>query len=273
LEYQINYRNHILNYSILGNGPKVALAFHGFGQSNHVYQPLSEVLSDEYTIYSFDLFFHGKSAWNDLPVPISKSFLTSIIGVLIKEKGFDGITLIGFSIGCKYVITLTDSLREVVDKIILIAPDGLYANPWYSFFTSFWLTRMVFKYTIDHPKLFFSITGFMKKTNIVDKKLLKFAETQMDSREKRLRVYNSWVGFRNLNVSPSVLTDIINTKEIELEIYLASLDRVIEEKHLQKFLKATKNYKLEVLNSNHNTMITKVATHLKLERSKDNGFR
>jgi pimeloyl-ACP methyl ester carboxylesterase len=262
LDNQVKYRNCILNYSIFGSGQKTILAFHGFGQDNKFIIPLVNSFED-YTIYSFDLFFHGKSAWNNNDLPITKSFLNELMEKFFIEKGIENFSLLGYSIGCKFVFSILESFGARLERVILIAPDGIYNNFWYSFSTKFWLTRRAFNQTAEHPSIFLSVTSLLEKLNVADKALLKFAKTQMNTREKRLRVYHSWVVFRLLLVNPSITASVLNDNNIDLEIYLAKNDKVIEEKHLRKFLMKVKNCRIEIIDAFHHNLISKVAEHLK----------
>ena len=55
-----------LHYHKLGSGPHVLLAFHGIGQEGiSCFGTFEKHLGSYYTIYAFDLFFHGKSNASD----------------------------------------------------------------------------------------------------------------------------------------------------------------------------------------------------------------
>lgn len=62
---RIVYRNSELFYYKEGTGTKTILLFHGFGHDHRAFEPWSEILQKEYTAYSFDLFFHGNSKWEN----------------------------------------------------------------------------------------------------------------------------------------------------------------------------------------------------------------
>ena len=55
------------------------LAFHGYGENSGVFKKIGEVLTEQYTIYSFDLFFHGKSKWPFGSKALEKKFWLEII--------------------------------------------------------------------------------------------------------------------------------------------------------------------------------------------------
>jgi len=53
-----------LEYEIIGDGDKTMFAFHGFGISAELFRNLESSLGKKYTIYSFNLPYHGLSQLN-----------------------------------------------------------------------------------------------------------------------------------------------------------------------------------------------------------------
>ena len=60
---RIVYQSSELYYYREGDGNKVILLFHGFGQDHKAFDSWIDVLESDYTIFAFDLFFHGNSKW------------------------------------------------------------------------------------------------------------------------------------------------------------------------------------------------------------------
>ena len=57
-----NFIPETLHYHKFGHGPAILLAFHGIGQDGvSCFKSFADHLGDRYTIYAFDLYFHGKS--------------------------------------------------------------------------------------------------------------------------------------------------------------------------------------------------------------------
>ena len=61
-----------LKYIKIGKGNKTALAFHGFGQDNNYYKPFESVFGEKYTIYCFNLPFHGDDNTPKSGIPATK---------------------------------------------------------------------------------------------------------------------------------------------------------------------------------------------------------
>lgn len=267
MEKDFCFKNTVLNYSVYGTGPKILLAFHGFGQNKSAYKPFQSALGDDYTIYSFDLFFHGKSKWNnDLPV-LSKDFWKELMKAFLIQEKIGRFSIVGYSLGGKFLLATLESFPQNIEKIIFIAPDGIKINFWYNLATYPYLLRLLFKKTINTPQIFQGVTRLADDLGLVNKSLLKFAKTQMDTREKREKVYSSWVVFRGFKFDNSKIASLINDHEIAVEVFLGRYDKMIKRKHVNLLLKKLNDYKLEVLETGHNKLIAEVAEHLKKEKN------
>ena len=55
-----------LFYEKNGEGEKTLIFFHGFGQNHKILSPWVELTNKQYTIYNFDLYYHGNSSRPDI---------------------------------------------------------------------------------------------------------------------------------------------------------------------------------------------------------------
>jgi pimeloyl-ACP methyl ester carboxylesterase len=259
----IHYKNARLHYHIIGNGAKPLLVFHGFGQDKEVFSDLSEALSNNYRFYIFDLFFHGKSEWNDGEQPLEKEFWKEIINQLIVTNNIKTFSVLGFSMGGKFALTTLEMFPLQVKEIFLLAPDGIKTSTWYSLATYPVALRGIFKSMILKPKRFNLITSFCYKLGLVDKGIIRFAESQMNTEEKRKQVYYSWVVFRHLKFSMSKMAAIINSNNISTTIVVGKFDKIITAKNMNKLAGKLQTCKVEVLETGHNGLIRKWAESIK----------
>ncbi|MBX2962483.1 MAG: alpha/beta hydrolase [Cyclobacteriaceae bacterium] len=258
---QINsfhYKQCVLHYAKAGNGPKNLLLFHGFGQNHQVFLPLAESLGNSFTIYVFDLFFHGQSVWPHGDKPIEKDFYTALMKAFLKEHQINRFSIGGFSLGARFALVLTEAMSDRIDHLYLLAPDGIKSNPWYTLATYPLLLRKFFKSMIHKPDRFFSLAKTMTGLHLMDKKLVRFAESQMSTEEKRNRVYHAWVVFRHLNVDLKTLTSRINVHEISVTTVLGGHDNMIKIDHLQKFISQLAYPRLIMIKATHPALINQL---------------
>lgn len=251
----MNAQDPGLYYVKTGHGDKTLLLFHGFGQDHSVFLPLVEQISHRYTCYIFDLYFHGKSHGMETDAPLEKNEWKTALQFILDENGVDNFSLLGYSLGAKFVLSSLESFPAKVKEIFLIAPDGIHINPWYKLATSTLLFRKLFKSMIYHHDRFMSIAKFANTVGLVDNGLLRFAENQMSTEEKRRRVYYSWVVLRNLKSDLKVIADLINKNSIELTIVVGKLDKVIPAVHMHRLLKHVPLHRFEIADATHRQLI------------------
>ncbi len=251
----IRHNTSNLHYAKTGNGEKHLLVFHGFGQDVSVFEFFARSLAPHYTFYVFDLYFHGKSTWAHGEKALSKEEWTQTMTSFLQENNIARFSLAGFSLGGKFALATLEGFPERTEQIFLIAPDGIKTSFWYSLATYPGVLRKFFKSMILHPRRFHSIAHFLNKSGLVDQGLIRFAEYQMNTVEKRSRVYYSWVVFRHLRFDLNHLAYLINSNTIKLTLITGKYDKVITPKNMKHLLKKIKEYRFEVLESGHTGLI------------------
>src|SRR5687768_2686373 len=141
----IHHHKNLLHYVKAGNGKHPLLVFHGFGQDHTLYVPLLKSLSKKYTLYIIDLFFHGKSEWNEGEKPLQKSTWKSIVETLLQEQHIDAFSILAYSLGGKFALATIEAFPGRVREAFLLAPDGIKTSFWYSLATYPPVLRKFFK--------------------------------------------------------------------------------------------------------------------------------
>ncbi len=244
-----------LFYSKQGHGKKALLLFHGFGQDHRAFQEIVHGVSSEYTCYSFDLYFHGSSVWNNGEKPLEKREWKENMETFFRENHLNEISLLGYSLGAKFVLATLEVFPEKVKEIFLVAPDGIKTSFWYSLATYPILLRKIFKSMINHHERFTSLAGFAHSIGLVDKGIIRFVESQMNTEDKRRRVYYSWVVFRHLKFDKVEIAEIINRHQPWLMIIVGKYDKIIKTESMNVLLDHVDQYQLEILEAGHNHLL------------------
>ena len=251
----IHYRRNQLHYVKAGNGKEPLLVFHGFGQDHTLYVPLLKSLSPKYTLYIVDLFFHGKSEWNEGETPLEKSTWNNILAVLLQEQKISSFSVLAYSLGGKFALTAVEGFHERINQVFLLAPDGISTSFWYSMATYPKVFRQFFKSMILHHNRFLWIAQKLNQSSLVDKGLIRFADYQMNSQSKRERVYYSWVVFRHLAFNLKKIGRLINENNIRLTMVVGKYDKVIRPENMKGLLRHVKDYRYEIVESGHTGLI------------------
>lgn len=245
-----------LFYSQEGNGPQSLLFFHGFGQDHSVFLPLAKALSSNYTCYLFDLYFHGESIWQQEETPLEKEEWKAIIARFLEENHIQQFSLAGFSLGSKLALAILEAFPGRTKEIFLIAPDGIRTSFWYRLATYPPPLRRLFKSMVMRPQRFFSLANALQAIGLLDKGLQRFAGSQMNTEEKRRRVYRSWITFRRMKFNVQVLASIINHHHIATTVITGKFDEVIRSENMMKLTKHLRHHHSIVIDAGHNGLLT-----------------
>jgi pimeloyl-ACP methyl ester carboxylesterase len=263
----IKFGDDNLDYHVYGHGPKVLITFHGFGQNGEYYESFGKSVGDTYTIYSFDLFFHANSEWKERNKALTKEEWRNILHLLLEKHHIHNFAVCGYSMGGKFALASLEAFPDRINQFILIAPDGIKTLFWYSLATYPTSFRKFFRAMITQPKYFYHILKFSKKLGIADKSLLKFANSQMNTRAQRRRVYLTWVVFRLLSFNMRAIGDLINKHQIPTIMVTGKYDKIITENNMMDFLQHVKVYENIVLEAGHNSLIDYAAEYFKNNKS------
>lgn len=250
-----------------GEGSKVLFMFHGFGHSLKNMKGVEEALASDYKIYSFDLFFHGFSEWNHNDTALGRDFWQRMIAAFLEENGITRFSLLGFSLGAKVALVTTELFPDKMENLYLMAPDGIKSSFIYNVST-LGPFRGLFRSLILHPQLFQRLVTFLSLLKLIDKSVLRFASIQMNSRDKRRRVYYTWTVYKGLKPNLSQLIKDLNKYEIATEIYLGKYDRLIRPDQVKPFVNQLKKVNVHYLASGHNNLMDEVADYIVKEISK-----
>lgn len=222
-----------LEYKRYGNGSKAIFAFHGFGRHAIDFKIFQPYLKNDYTIYAFNLFHHGKSQYPKDRIEkntLRKEEWLTIIEKALYELKIDKVTLMGYSLGGKLCLQLIELMPERIEHVLLYAPDGIKKNFWYHFASNTALGQNGYRFMLKNPQIFFSSVSFLKKTGIINEKIRKFAVNNMDSAKKRKLVYTVWLTFKATNPNIQKVASNIQTYHITVDQFFGKYDRVIPPK-------------------------------------------
>lgn len=258
------HKNSLREYQVLGNGPRILYAFHGFGRPSDDWQVFETWLFSEFTLFSFNDFFHGESEFTTHSLDnnfLEKEDIISFFSAFAEENKHLSVSLIAYSSGARTALTLIESPPFVIEDAWLFAPDGIKRSKWNQLFTQYRLVQKLFKWTIDHPIWFFRFAKGLNKIALLNSSLTSFVLFNMRNRQKRERVYNYWLIYKEINpVIKNVILSVNNNK-IRLHLIFAQDDVVIESKIGKAFQKELgDNSDLLLLRGGHR-LIAK--THLK----------
>ena len=250
-----------LAFQTYGTGAEVLLAFHGYGQDHRVYENFGTVLQNRYTIYSFDLFLHGERPETSVNRKITVANWQQSIREFLDSYGIDDFSLIGYSLGARFALTLVETMASRIKQLILIAPDGIKSSRWYQLASGTRLGNYLLRHTVIRPRPFFWALRQAHQWQMINKSVVKFVESHMNTRANRFWVYRRWVAFRHIQPNLSRVKRQCNTYRIEVTIFIGEYDAVVKKKAISSFHKSLNNSRLHYLPCGHAALIEKVTDY------------
>lgn len=257
---RLSYKNSLIEYYRFGSGPKTAICFHGYGEDASTYAFLEIFAGNQYTFYSINLPFHGNTEWND-GLDFTQSDLSQIVEAILKKTDFElrihnyKLTLMGFSLGGRAALSLCHAMPEKIEKLVLLAPDGLKVNFWYWLTTQSWAGNKFFRFTMKHPGWFFGFLKLLNKLRLVNASIFKFVNFYIGNTEVRQLLYDRWTTLRKLKPDIKPIKTIIRKNAIQVRLVYGKYDRIILSSVGEKFRKGIEEYcTLSVIQSGHQVL-------------------
>lgn len=234
------------------SGSKTIICFHGFGQEAQEYKWIADN-HIRYRVISINLFYHGNSVLSPKKV-LSDVDWKSYFNKVIENEKLNNFSLIGYSMGGRFALTTLKIFPHKVDKIFLVAADGLVASRLFKIATGTIPMRLIFKGMLNSYSSFVRLSNTLSNLGILNKGLLKFAKHHMKDKSERDRIFNSWTSFKKLKLHPVQLAKISVKYQILVHITLGHYDRVIPVSRIKPHLVINEFLYYETVEITHNKL-------------------
>lgn len=271
----LNYKNSTICYYRFGSGRKLAICFHGYGEEATSFEFLGKYAGNQYTFYSIDLPFHGQTEWNDGLI-FTQNDLIKIIEEILNinnqqpvtrnrpnGQASQQLTLLGFSLGGRIALRLYQAMPEKIEKMLLLAPDGLKINFWYWLATQTWSGNKFFAFTMKKPGWFFGFLKILNNLQLVNASIFKFVNYYIGDAEVRQLLYTRWTTLRKLKPDIGRIKQAVKENKTPVRLIYGKHDRIILSSVGEKFRKGMEVYcTLTVIHSGHQVLHEKHAEEI-----------
>lgn len=230
----ISCGNSTVSYLVFGSGSTVVICLHGYGESAERFAFLQETAGDRYTFIAPDLPHHGHTHWtSDSLSPEDLRLL--ITGLTEAHSPGKPVILLGFSLGGRLALYLTQQDFLPLQRIVLLAPDGLKVNPWYWLATQTWVGKQLFAYTMRKPAWFYALLKLLKQLKLVNISIYKFVDYYIGDAAVRQQLYQRWMTLRQIRPSLAEVKAVIRQHRIPTKLIYGRYDRIILPVRGEKF--------------------------------------
>jgi len=242
--------NGRFHYLKMGSGKRLLICFHGYGNNASLFYPFEHYLGKDFTIISVDLPHHGKTEWR-LNTLLQPKELMQFVHALMEEYSVADVALLGYSIGGRVCLAITELMPQYIDKVLLIASDGLVFNPLYFTVTRTLPGRRFFKSFLTEPKRYVSLFDWMQRKKWIDQSRYKFAMHYLGSERERSLLFNVWNNLSLLVPRMKRLKSAIKTHHLPLYIFMGSHDKIIPVKNAKHFIQGLDSAQLFIVEKGH----------------------
>ncbi len=239
-----------LHYLKWGSGKRLLLAFHGYGDDANIFLPIRQYLEDDYTVLSVDLPHHGGSNWQTDEL-FDRHGLITMVNELMHTYHVSKVSLMGYSMGGRVCLSVIEQQPQCIDRVALIATDGLTVNFYYYFFTKTAVGRKMFNHMLERPGKYLGVIEWLKKKNLVDGSRYKFVMHFLGSEENRSFLQKVWPNTSDLMPAPDRVKKMIRKYRIQVAVFMGAHDKIIPLAHAHRFKKGLDTVRVFVLDKGH----------------------
>lgn len=221
-----------------GEGKKALLCFHGFGRRAEDFLYFSDLLDQEYCMYSFYFFHHGRSEYPGDRIEkntLRPEELDLLIRTFLREHNIERFSVMGYSMGGKIALSLLKEFHRQMDELYLLAPDGIKTNFWYRFTSRNRFGTFLYRRILHNPEPLFRAIGVLRFLRLISDKLARFVKSNLETREKRELVYKVWLTLREIDPPPRQSAALLKEGNVTTFLIYGRYDQVILSASGKKF--------------------------------------
>lgn len=210
-----------LHHHVFGTGPEPLLAFHGVGQDGSVFRWFAQKLGQRFTIYAFDLPFHGQSTG---PVRIAKEEWKAFLNEFLDTNGLPRCSVIGYSLGCRLALATLEAVPERLNAVYLLAPESLSEHPLFRLATGTPPGRWLFRRVVSEQNSFERLARLLERRRWIDPALTRQARWHVGTNAQQQRIVGSWLALRGFRYSPTWLGRWLGTHGVPATVFVGTHD-------------------------------------------------
>ncbi|RKR85344.1 pimeloyl-ACP methyl ester carboxylesterase [Mucilaginibacter gracilis] len=235
-----------VHYHEYGSGTKPMLAFHGYGMTGKQFNVLQQSILTDYHVYGFDHFFHGQSVlkgWNEKQIlaGMPKAMVKLYLHEWFKVYGRQRISLMAYSIGANFALTLIEDDADMIDEVILMAPDGLAGYKGFTFLQHHTVGRLLFKTISKSQWMAPWLLKVLKRMAMIDDSLYTIAYNEIDTPKKREDVFYTLNLIRFLQPDMAKIAAQVKKYNIKCRLIFGSDDMLFPKKAVMPVIELLNN--------------------------------
>ncbi|MDW7695508.1 alpha/beta hydrolase [Flammeovirgaceae bacterium SG7u.111] len=221
----LRYKNSKIEFRKHGTGNTLLVAFHGFSDKAAIFDIIRPSLEKDFTLFAISFPYHGATDWQE--GHFTKNDIAEIIQLILQKEKKERFALMGYSMGGKVTLNMIPFFAEKLEKVILLAPDGIKTHPLYDVNALPDWYMNLFKTLLKAPKLFFKLTKLLYKWRILSKFLYDFTINHFSTEQQRKRFFYVSASIKTFKPDLLKVKQLLNQQQISTSLFLGKRDEVI----------------------------------------------
>lgn len=240
----------VWHYYQVGKGDKLTLFFPGYGHACSRFLPLFDALSRDYTCVCIELP-RPSTTLSDIPIGIRPEAIKALVCFVLRQYQRTAVTLMGYSLGGRYALTAIAHCPELIEALVLLAPDGLTSHPAYIIATQTVIGRWLFRVLMNHPAALQAWFHFLRKTDLIDRERYLALIRPLSTPTHRHRLADSWLQSRFLGHKPNAIKRLVQAYQIRFLVLCGSTDALISARQCARYVQHIPGAECSIVHAGH----------------------
>ncbi|MBS1566885.1 MAG: alpha/beta hydrolase [Bacteroidetes bacterium] len=258
------YRSSQFEYIRFGRGPALVFCFHGYGEQAASFALLEKQLGETHSFIAINLPWHGHTHWKE-PGAFSTEHLLHVMDEIATQENISPAqySLLGYSMGGRIALALANAAPGKINRLCLIAPDGMKMNFWYWLATQTRAGNRLFRFTMHQPGWFIGMVRTAHRLGLINTSIGKFLDYYIGDPQVRQQLYDRWTCMRRFTPHHRRLQQHIAQYRIPVRLLYGQYDRIISAARAAPFVRAAGAYcRIDILPAGHQLLQEKYIAEL-----------
>lgn len=245
----LKYKKSAVHFKRFGAGQSLLIALHGFADEASMFSVLQNSLGEKYTVYCLDLPYHGLTKWRG--EAFDQKDIIAVVKIILEKESKQRFDLMGFSMGGRIVQKILFDCIENVDKVYLIAPDGLDTKWMFKVNLIPGFLKSFLKWILQKPNWFIKLIRQLYHWKLISRFIYNFVYYHLHTEKKSARLFNTWRALDHFRIQPRKVKKLLQEYNLPVALYLGNRDEVVPLASAKLLSEDMPNVKVYVLDEGH----------------------
>ncbi len=247
--FTLPLRRSVVHGWKMGDGARCVIAFHGFSENALAFKELWPAMPADTMLVALDFPYHGYTDWRE--ESFTPDDLHQLVQQLLHRFQVTRFSLMGFSMGGRLALSLVPRVAHQLDRLILLAPDGIQTHKVFDMAVYPVWGRWAFRLVTKKPQLFFFAVRMLYRSGRLSRFIYEFTINHMDTAEKRHRIFHTWQSLKHFVPDIPAVQEILRAHRVPVHLLFGATDQVIRPAIGKRFVRQMPEATLDIVPKGH----------------------